>query len=40
MSGHKARIRLIQALIAGNPCISSTPAGEIIEKEFNEVFSA
>lgn len=37
MSGHKARIRTIKALLAGCPCISASAAKLDIHNEFDEV---
>src|SRR5579864_431971 len=37
MSGHKARIKTIRALLAGCPCISASAANVDIHREFEEV---
>lgn len=39
MSGHKTRIRTIQALLAGCPAVSAIPTQPIIQDEFNEVYA-
>jgi hypothetical protein len=37
MSGHKARIRTIQVLLAGSAPISTSPVGAMVQSEFGEV---
>lgn len=37
MSGHSARIRAIEALVAGRPCIAGSAAYPVITREFREV---
>jgi hypothetical protein len=38
MSSHKQRIRLIQAIIAGNPAIYGNPLHPTIQREFGEAY--
>jgi len=39
MSGHKARVRTIQALLAGSPCIAASLSFTAIQGEFQEVYA-
>jgi hypothetical protein len=36
---HKARVRALQALVAGVPCLAANPQHSLLQQEFNEVYA-